>query len=95
MALLGCAPESLTIMLQFPNPSRSYDASRHCVCFWGYDNSREITFMVGDAMLRSLQPGVGSDERSVLGAFDAFRDKVLEMALKQYVAGPQNRYSIS
>jgi hypothetical protein len=46
-------------------------------------------------MLRSLQPGVGSDERSVLGVFDEFRDKVLEMALKQYVPGPQNRYSIS
>lgn len=95
MALLGCAPESLTIMLQFPNPSRSYDASRHCVCFWGYDNSREITFMIDDAMLRNLQPGVGSDECSVLGVFDEFRDKVLEMAQKQYVAGPQNRYSIS
>ena len=39
--------------------------------------------------------GVGSDERSVLGVFDEFRDKVLEMALKQYVPGPQNRYSIS
>ncbi|ORC45916.1 hypothetical protein B2G74_28505 [Burkholderia sp. A27] len=82
-------------LLQFPNPSRSYDASRHCVCFWGYDNSREITFMVDDAMLRNLQPGVGSDERSVLGAFDELREKVLEIANKQYVAGPQNRYLIS
>ncbi|MFM0340389.1 DUF1488 family protein [Paraburkholderia fungorum] len=82
-------------VLQFPNPSRSYDASRHCVCFWGYDNSREITFMVDDAMLRNLQPGVGSDELSVLGVFDEFREKVLEIAKKLYVGGPQNRYSIS
>lgn len=95
MALLGRACEKLITVLQFPNPSRSYDASRHCVCFWGYDNSREITFMVDSAMLRNLQPGVGSDERSVLGAFDALRDKVLEIAKKQYVRGPQNRYSIS
>ena len=43
-----------TVTLNFPNPSRSYDASRHCVCFWGYDNSREITFLVDDAMLAKL-----------------------------------------
>jgi len=36
--------------LNFPNPSRSYDASRHCVCFWGYDNAREIAFLVDDAV---------------------------------------------
>ncbi|ALE56606.1 MULTISPECIES: DUF1488 family protein [Paraburkholderia] len=82
-------------VLKFPNPSRSYDAARHCVCFWGYDDSREITFMIDDAMLRNLQPGVGSDERSLLGAFDEFREKVLEIANRQYVGGPQNRYSIS
>ncbi len=92
MALLGRVREKLIAVLQFPNPSRSYDASRGCVCFWGYDNSREITFMVNDATLRNLQPGVGSDERSVLGAFDAFREEVLELAKKQYVVGPQNRY---
>ena len=81
--------------LQFPNPSRSYDATRHCVCFWGYDNSREITFQVDDAMLRNLQPDAGSDERSILGAFDQIREKLLEIARKQYVQGPQNRYTIS
>lgn len=85
----------LIVALQFPNPSRSYDASRHCVCFWGYDNSREITFLVDDAMLRNLQPGVGSDERSILGAFDQVRENILEIAKKLYVGGPQNRYSIS
>jgi hypothetical protein len=95
VALPGCVPEKLTTVLQFPNPSRSYDASRHCVCFWGYDNSREITFMVNDAVLRNLLPGVGSDERSLLDVFDEFREKVLEIAQKQYVAGPRNRYSIS
>jgi hypothetical protein len=95
VALLGRARGELIAVLQFPNPSRSYDAFRHCVRFWGYDNSREISFMVDDAMLRNLQPGVGSDERSVLGAFDEFREKVLEIAKKQYVGGSQNRYSIS
>ncbi|MFM0214534.1 DUF1488 domain-containing protein [Paraburkholderia strydomiana] len=95
MALLGRVREKLIAVLNFPNPSRSYDASRRCVCFWGNDSSREITFMVGHAMLRNLKPGLGSDERSVLGAYDEFREKVLEIAKRQYVAGPQNRYSIS
>jgi hypothetical protein len=94
VALLGRAREELIAVLQFPDRGRSYDASRHCVCFWGYGNSREITFMA-DNMLGNLQPGVGSDERSVLGAFDEFREKVLEIARKQYVGGPPNRYSIS
>ncbi|MGF6726433.1 hypothetical protein P3T43_005823 [Paraburkholderia sp. GAS41] len=95
MALHGYRRERVTVALQFPNPSRSYDATRHCVCFWGYDNSREITFQVDDAMLRNLQPDAGSDERSILGAFDKFREKLLEIARKQYVHGPQNRYTIS
>lgn len=95
MALSGPRREELIVALQFPNPSRSYDASRHCVCFWGYDNSREITFLVDDAILRNLQPGVGSDERSILGAFDQGRDKILDIAKKLYVGGAQNRYSIS
>lgn len=93
--LLGRTHKRLIVALEFPNPSRSYDASRHCVCFWGYDNSREITFQVGDAIIRNLQPGAGTDERSLLGAFDECRDRLLEIARKQYVAGPQNRYSIS
>lgn len=95
MALPGRSRYELTVALQFPNPSRSYDASRHCVCFWGYDNSREITFLVDDAILRNLQPGVGSDERSILGAFDQGREKILDIAKKLYVGGAQNRYSIS
>ncbi|CAL8476280.1 MULTISPECIES: DUF1488 domain-containing protein [Caballeronia] len=80
--------------LHFPNPSRSYDAARHCVFFWGYDDSREITFEVGGATLKGLQPALGSDERSFLVAFDEFREKLLEIAQKRYVRGPQNRYSI-
>jgi len=54
--------------LNFPNPSRSYDDSRHCVCFWGYDGSREIAFQIGDAALSSFNPQMGSGESAVLAA---------------------------
>ncbi|HEY3596240.1 MAG TPA: DUF1488 domain-containing protein [Paraburkholderia sp.] len=81
--------------LNFPNPSRSYDPSRHCVCFWGYDNSREIAFLVDDGMLTKLNPELGSDEPALLAAFDRNRDRILELARTLYDGGPQNRYTIS
>lgn len=81
--------------LNFPNPSRSYDSSRHCVCFWGYDNSREIAFQVDDSVLSNLSPGMGLDESAVLAAFDLHHDHVLLLARNIYSGGPQNRYRIS
>ncbi|TDN69880.1 DUF1488 domain-containing protein [Paraburkholderia sp. BL10I2N1] len=82
--------------LNFPNPSRSYDASRHCVVFWGYDDSREIAFQVDEAVLSNLSPGMASDESSMLAAFDLHHDRVLLLARGVYSGGPQkNRYTIS
>ncbi|RDJ99287.1 DUF1488 domain-containing protein [Paraburkholderia lacunae] len=84
-----------SVVINFPNPSRIYDASRHCVCFWGYDNSREIAFLVDDAMLTKLNPDMGSDEHALLAAFDRNRDRILELARSLYSGGPQNRYTIA
>ncbi|CAB3692921.1 DUF1488 domain-containing protein [Trinickia soli] len=82
--------------LNFPNPSRTYDASRHCVCFWGYDNSsREITFLVEDAMLAKLNSDMDSGEPALLAAFDRNRDQILALARDLYKSGPQVRYTIS
>ncbi|MPV65190.1 MULTISPECIES: DUF1488 domain-containing protein [Burkholderia] len=81
--------------LHFPNPSRTYDMSRHCVCFWGYDNAREITFLVDDAMLAKLNSDMDSSEPALLAAFDRNRDRILGLARDLYKGGPQNRYMIS
>ncbi|MGO4307077.1 DUF1488 domain-containing protein [Cupriavidus sp. RAF12] len=81
--------------LTFPNPSRSYDAAKHCVWFWGYDNAREITFQVGDDMLASLDPEMGPAEREMLEAFDRHRDEILNLARTHYTGGSQNLYTIS
>ncbi|SAL82201.1 hypothetical protein AWB68_06425 [Caballeronia choica] len=83
------------VALNFPNPSRSYDPARHCVCFWGYDNSREISFLVEDAMLAKLNPDIGTGEPALLAAFDRHRDRILGLAKTLYTGGPQNRYTIS
>lgn len=81
--------------LNFPNPSRSYDAGRHCVSFWGYDNAREIAFTVDNSVISNLSPSTGSDEPAVLAAFDRHREQILALARGLYVGGPQNRYTIS
>ncbi|SEC22738.1 Protein of unknown function [Burkholderia sp. WP9] len=81
--------------LNFPNPSRSYDASHHCVNFWGYDNAREIAFVVTRSVISNLSPSVGADEPAVLAAFDRHREQILTLARGLYLGGPQNRYTIS
>jgi hypothetical protein len=84
-----------SVALSFPNPSRSYDPARHCVCFWGYDNAREISFLVDDAMLKKLNPDIGTGEPALLAAFDCNRDRILGLAQNLYTGGSQNRYTIS
>ncbi|WP_250493460.1 DUF1488 domain-containing protein [Caballeronia sp. GAWG1-1] len=81
-------------VLNFPNPSRSYDAARHGVCFWGYDSKREISFLVEDKTLAALNPGMGTGEMALLATFDRNRERILELAKGLYTGGPQNRYTI-
>jgi len=40
--------------LSFPNPSRSFDASRNRICFWGYDSTIEISFFIEADALKWL-----------------------------------------
>nr|WP_246641503.1 DUF1488 domain-containing protein [Paraburkholderia edwinii] len=87
--------EKASMVLNFPNPSRIYDASRRCVCFWGYDNAREIAFLVDDTLLTKLNPDTHSDESSLLATFDRHRDRIVGLARIAYKGGPQNRYTIS
>ncbi|MBF6991219.1 MULTISPECIES: DUF1488 domain-containing protein [Cupriavidus] len=78
--------------LAFPNPSRSYDASRHGVWFWGYDNAREISFLVDDRVLLSFDSAPCSDEAGVLASFDRHRDEILKIAMALYAEGQQTLY---
>ncbi|CAG9228276.1 conserved hypothetical protein [Paraburkholderia tropica] len=82
------------VALDFPNPSRIHDASRHCVCFWGYDNAHEIAFLVDDAVLTKLNPNAGSDESALLAAFDHNRDRIIGLARSLYKGGQQSKYAI-
>ena len=46
----------------FPNASRSYDATRVAVRFWGYDQSMEIPFFIGAEVLGSVQLSIGVEK---------------------------------
>ena len=80
--------------LSFPNQSRSYDATRNAVRFWGYDSAIEASFYVNEAALARMQPGVQLDETGFLNAFDANRDRICAAAAKVYVRGTRGSYDL-
>ena len=60
-------------MLNFPNQSRVYDATRRAVRFWGHDSAMEASFFVNEDALKCIQPGTRVDEASLLSALDLNR----------------------
>ena len=78
--------------LSFPNPSRSFDATRTRVRFWGYDNAIEVSFLVEKDALESLCPGMSHVEADVLDAFDRVRARIHEVAEKVYARSKRGSY---
>ena len=81
--------------LTFPNPSRSYDATRRAVRFWGYDSSMEASFFVSADALKNLQPGMLAEEAHCLNAFDTNRDLICAAAAKVYARGNKGSYDLT
>jgi hypothetical protein len=80
--------------LSFPNQSRSYDATRHAVRFWGHDSAMETSFFVTEDALKRIQPDMRLDEDGLLGAFDANRDLIYAAAVKVYARGHKGSYDL-
>ncbi len=80
--------------LHFPNQSRSYDATRHAVRFWGHDSAMEASFFVDEDALKRIQPGMRPDEFGFLGAFDSNRDLIYATAGKVYGRGRKGSYDL-
>jgi hypothetical protein len=76
--------------IHFPNTSRSYDAGRNAVRFWGHDSAMERSFVVTAHALRELQPGVPMEEDALLRVFDAHRDRICKAAAKLYARAPRD-----
>jgi hypothetical protein len=80
--------------LAFPNASRSFDAERRAVRFWGHESQFEFTFYVDADALTRLSPQSASDEASLLRAFDAHRATIEAAAGKAHARGRQSFYRL-
>ncbi len=83
-----------TMALNFPNRSRSYDATRRAVRFWGHDSAMEASFFVTEDALKRVQPDMRLDEVGLLGAFDANRDLIYATAARVYARGRRGSYDL-
>lgn len=81
--------------MNFPNQSRSYDATRRVVRFWGYDRSMERSFFVSVEALERIQPNLQADEVSLLRAFDMNRGLIYATAAKVYARSRKGSYDIN
>jgi hypothetical protein len=80
--------------LTFPNRSRSFDATRRAVRFWGHDSAMESSFFVSEDALKRLQPDLPLDEGGLLKAFDLNRDLILATAARVYARGRKGSYDL-
>ena len=81
--------------MSFPNASRSYDPTRHCVRFWGHDGALEISFFVTEDALLQLTPGAALGEASLLRSFDRNREQIIRVALKAYNGRKKGSYELT
>lgn len=81
--------------LNFPNGSRSYDARRSLVRFWGHDSALEISFLVEVSALCKLNPQTKNEEAGYLEAFDAARARIHETARKAYSRANKGAYLLA
>src|ERR1700749_915553 len=81
-------------MINFPNHSRSYDATRRAVRFWGHDSAIEASFFISEDALKRIQPNARLDESGFLNAFDSNRDLICAAAARIYVRGTRGSYDL-
>jgi hypothetical protein len=80
--------------LIFPNLSRSFDATRDAVRFWGYDSAIECSFFVTRGALERLVPNLSFNEPDLLAAFDTNRELICRAATRAYSRGRQGSYEL-
>ena len=81
--------------LNFPNRSRSYDATLRAVRFWGHDGPMEVSFFVGEEALKRIQPGMTPDEAGLLSTFDSHCALIHAIATKVYKRGRKGSYELN
>ena len=84
---------SKRMTLSFPNLTRSFDASKIRVRFWGYDSAIEVSFFMEAGALHKFSPEMSDAEGGVLKAFDDARDQIHEAANRVYMHGHKSCYT--
>ena len=79
--------------VRFPNQSRSFDAAKRRVRFWGHDGSIEVSFFVDGEALRKLHSGISNTEDGLLAAFDAATKRIHDVAAKVYGRAQKGSYA--
>lgn len=77
-----------------PNASRSYDATRRAVRFWGYDSAMEWSFFVTEDALKHMHAAMDRDEAGMLCVFDAHRELIYAAAAKVYRREQKGSYEL-
>jgi hypothetical protein len=80
--------------LQFPNLSRSFDTTRGCVRFSGYDHTREVPFFIEEGAIRAVDGGNLANSDALLAAFDRHRDRIYKVADKAYGKRREGSYTL-
>jgi hypothetical protein len=80
--------------LNFPNLSRSFDATRRAVRFWGYESAMEFSFFVTEDALKRVQPDMRHDRAGILNTFDNNRDLICRTAAKVFARGRKASYDL-
>ena len=80
--------------LGFPNSSRSYDATRRAVRFWGHDSAMEWSFFVTAEALQRVHSAMVPDEAGMLDAFDSHRELICAAATKLFSRGRKGSYEL-
>jgi Protein of unknown function (DUF1488) len=81
--------------LNFPNVSRSYDATERSIRFWGHDGALEVSFFIEESALRRIAPGSSSDEAAALNIFDVNRERIFKAARQVYSGTRKGSYALS
>lgn len=80
--------------LQFPNLSRSFDTTRGCVRFSGYDRTREVAFFIEEDAVRGVDGGDLTSSEALLSAFDRNRDRICKAANRAYGQRREGSYTL-
>jgi hypothetical protein len=85
----------ITMTLDFPNISRSYNPASHSIRFWGHDGLFEVPFFMDTGVLCDIAPGTNKNEAGVLQSFDRNWHRIIQAAGKAYSRGRKGSYALS